>query len=67
MDKIDLSVIKQELHKCANAKQCTAISKLLVSLKYFELLDIINKEKDRDLFCNFIEQGKKNAFKYWIY
>ncbi len=49
MDKIDLSVIKQELYKCANSKQCTAISKLLVSLKYFELLNIINKEKDRDL------------------
>eukprot|EP01084_Bolivina_argentea_P283193 484958_1 len=61
-DKIDFSVIKQELYECDNVKNCTAINKLLVSLKYFELLDVMNKQKDRDLFCNFIQQGYPRIF-----
>ena len=37
-----------------NYKQCQAMTRLLVGLKYFTLLNIVENENDKEIFSNFI-------------
>eukprot|EP01084_Bolivina_argentea_P039818 73585_1 len=56
----DLSVFKEEdkSHsdsKCKEISQCPSISRLLASLKYYQMLNIIENDQHRDFFIGFMK------------
>eukprot|EP01084_Bolivina_argentea_P011555 21597_1 len=70
MDKslsYDLDMFKKEFDECKSVNDCTFTKKLLVSLKYYSMLDIMNNIPNRDIFCNFIDQVYDGLFNHYTH
>merc|ERR1712154_429956 len=52
--EFDLSIFKHENNECTNLVKCTSISRLIASLKYHSMLDIVNNTKHQEIFAHFI-------------